>query len=49
MRAELKWGFDIPYLITGIMNQHPRAAIKFNNSNNQGDLVKFFDMMIEEE
>jgi 4-hydroxy 2-oxovalerate aldolase len=49
MRAELKWGFDVPYLITGIMNQHPRAAIKFNNSNDHGDLVKFFDMMANEE
>jgi 4-hydroxy 2-oxovalerate aldolase len=49
MRSDLKWGPDIPYLITGIMNQHPRAAIKFNSSNDHGDLVKFFDIMIEEQ
>lgn len=23
----LEWGFDIPYLLTGHLNQHPRAAI----------------------
>ena len=48
MRKDLMWGPDIPYLITGIMNQHPRAAIKFNSSNDHGDLVKFFDMITEE-
>ena len=23
------WGYDIPYLLTGILNSHPSAAIKF--------------------
>ncbi len=23
------WGYDIPYLVTGILNSHPSAAIKF--------------------
>ena len=23
----VEWGFDIPYLLTGHLNQHPRAAI----------------------
>ena len=49
MREELRWGYDIPYMITGILNQHPRAAIKFNGTEDRGDVVKFFDMMIEEE
>ena len=26
-------GFDVPYLLTGIMNQHPRAAIQFEKEN----------------
>ncbi|MCR5304533.1 MAG: aldolase catalytic domain-containing protein [Lachnospiraceae bacterium] len=25
----LSWGYDVPYLMTGILNQHPRAAIQF--------------------
>ncbi len=25
--AGVEWGFDIPYLLTGHLNQHPRAAI----------------------
>jgi 4-hydroxy 2-oxovalerate aldolase len=46
MRAELKWGFDLPYLITGMLNQHPRAAIKFNEAARQGDIVEFFDSLV---
>ncbi|MCJ7812379.1 aldolase catalytic domain-containing protein [bacterium] len=49
LRKKLLWGFDIPYMITGLLNQHPRAAIQFNMSENRGDLVKFFDQIIEEE
>lgn len=49
LRKDLLWGFDIPYMITGLLNQHPRAAIKFNASKDRGDLAKFFDMMTEEE
>jgi len=48
-RKELRWGFDIPYMITGFMNQHPRAAIKFNAGDDHGDLVKFFDQITEED
>jgi len=29
MRAKLLWGYDLPYLLTGLRNLHPRAAIKF--------------------
>ena len=48
MRKELMWGFDIPYMITGLLNQHPRDAIKFNSSDDQGDFVKFFDDIISD-
>lgn len=24
----VKWGYDVPYILTGILNQHPRAAIE---------------------
>jgi 4-hydroxy 2-oxovalerate aldolase len=48
-REELRWGFDIPYMITGFLNQHPRAAMQFNASEDRGDLVKFYDTIIEEE
>ena len=49
MRKELMWGYDYPYMITGLLNQHPRAAMAFNASGGDGDIVKFFDSMVEEE
>jgi 4-hydroxy 2-oxovalerate aldolase len=49
MREKLMWGFDIPYMITGLLNQHPRAAMKFNATESKGDIVKFFDSMVEQE
>ena len=47
LREELGWGFDIPYMMTGLMNRHPRAAIEFNDSEDRGDYVKFFDRIVD--
>lgn len=47
MRKDLLWGFDLPYMICGQFNQHPRAAIKFNEAEPREDIVKFFDMLSE--
>jgi 4-hydroxy 2-oxovalerate aldolase len=49
LREKLLWGFDIPYMITGLLNQHPRAAMAFNTTEHRGNLVKFFDSLVEEE
>ncbi|MBI4514632.1 MAG: aldolase catalytic domain-containing protein [Deltaproteobacteria bacterium] len=49
MRQKLLWGFDIPYMMTGLLNRHPRAAIEFNTTEHRGNLVKFFDSLVEEE
>lgn len=47
LRKEVGWGFDIPYMITGVMNRHPRAAIEFNESDDRGNYVKFFDKIVD--
>ncbi|MFC2067164.1 aldolase catalytic domain-containing protein [Chloroflexota bacterium] len=49
MREKLMWGADIPYMMTGILNQHPRAAMSFNASEDRGNIVKFYDLITEEE
>ena len=49
LRKELMWGFDTPYMITGLLNQHPRDAINFNASKDRGDIVKFYDLISEED
>jgi 4-hydroxy 2-oxovalerate aldolase len=50
MREKLRWGFDIPYMITGHLNQHPRSAMKFMaDDSNRKNIVAFFDSIMEEE
>ncbi len=49
MREKLMWGFNTHYMLTGLLNQHPRAAMKFNASEDRDDIVKFFDLITEEE
>jgi 4-hydroxy 2-oxovalerate aldolase len=49
MREKLRWGFAVPYMITGYINQHPRTAMKFMEETDGKDIVKFYDAMIEEE
>ncbi|MBQ9673865.1 MAG: aldolase catalytic domain-containing protein [Ruminococcus sp.] len=31
----VKWGYDIPYMLTGQYNTHPRPAISFTNENRE--------------
>jgi len=49
LRKEFFWGYSIPYMITGILNQHPRTAIKFMESGKCDDIVKFYDDTCAEE
>ena len=37
LKQELRWGYEIPYVITGVLNKHPRAAMAFMNGAH-GDL-----------
>lgn len=39
------WGYDIPYLLTGVMNQHPRSAIAYT-SEKRTDYTKFYNELI---
>jgi len=50
MRAKLLWGYDLPYLLTGMLNQHPRSAIKFKEAElteKKGDILEFYDAVKE--
>jgi 4-hydroxy 2-oxovalerate aldolase len=47
MRSKLLWGFDLPYMLTGFLNEHPRAAIKFKAGETKGDIVDFYNSIWE--
>jgi 4-hydroxy 2-oxovalerate aldolase len=49
LREKLMWGFDLPYMITGLLNQHPRAGMAFNASKDKGSIVDFYDEIEGEE
>ena len=49
LREKLMWGFDYPYMVTGVLNEHPRSGMAFNASKDRGDIVKFYDQMTAEE
>jgi 4-hydroxy 2-oxovalerate aldolase len=49
LREKLRWGFAIPYMITGHLNQHPKAAMTFMEGDGHRDIVRFFDSIVEEE
>ncbi len=49
LQEELRWGFDIPYMLTGQLNQHPRAAMKLMASEDRRNIVKFYDEIMEQE
>lgn len=39
------WGYDLQYLMTGLLNQHPRAAIQFTNEK-RTDYSEFYKEVI---
>ncbi len=40
------WGYDIQYLMTGQLNQHPRTAIEFTK-NNRKDYSEFYNEILQ--
>ncbi|MGD0016041.1 MAG: aldolase catalytic domain-containing protein [Verrucomicrobiia bacterium] len=49
LREKLGWGFAIPYMITGHLNQHPKAAMELMESKKNKDIVSFFDSLTVEQ
>ncbi|MCC6794284.1 MAG: aldolase catalytic domain-containing protein [Candidatus Hydrogenedentes bacterium] len=49
MQSDLRWGYEIPYAITGILNKHPRAAMAFMKDGGKGSFSEFFDTFADAE
>ncbi|MDX2432794.1 MAG: aldolase catalytic domain-containing protein [Bacteroides sp.] len=45
LQKDIDWGYHIPYLITGALNEHPRSALKWMASENKDDFVAFMKEM----
>lgn len=44
-QEKIDWGYHVPYLITGSMNEHPRSAMKWMDSEQKDDFVTFMKEM----
>ncbi len=49
LKSELNWGYQIPYMLTGQLNLHPRSAMKFLASEARDKYIKFYDDILQEE
>ena len=46
--AGVKWGYDLQYLLTGVLNQHPRTAIQFTKDKRK-DFCEFYKEVTSQE
>ncbi|MCX7920314.1 MAG: aldolase catalytic domain-containing protein [bacterium] len=49
LREKVTWGYDIPYMLTGQMNLHPRSAMEFLDGKDNKNYLAFYDTIHEEE
>ena len=46
LREKMEWGYIIPYAITGILDEHPRAAMALRNSDKKENYREFYESLI---
>lgn len=46
LRNKIEWGYIIPYMITGILDEHPRAAMALRNGNEKENYREFYESLI---
>lgn len=44
----VRWGYDLQYLMTGLLNQHPRAAIQFTKEG-RTDYTEFYREIVAQD
>jgi len=48
LREKIEWGYIIPYAITGILDEHPRAAMALRQSDKKENYRQFYESLITE-
>lgn len=48
LQKKIEWGYFIPYAITGILDEHPRAAIALRESDQKENYRQFYEKLIAE-
>jgi 4-hydroxy 2-oxovalerate aldolase len=47
MQKDIEWGYIIPYMVTGILNEHPRSAIAYRKTKDKDKFAEFYEKMRE--
>jgi 4-hydroxy 2-oxovalerate aldolase len=47
LQKEIDWGYFMPYMISGSLNEHPREAMAWMDSDKKEDYVGFYEDNIE--
>jgi 4-hydroxy 2-oxovalerate aldolase len=45
LQKEISWCYHLPYLVTGAMNEHPKEAMEWMESEKKNDYVGFLKHM----
>jgi 4-hydroxy 2-oxovalerate aldolase len=46
LRERIEWGYIIPYAITGILDEHPKAAMALRKSEKKENYREFYESLI---
>lgn len=47
LRNKIEWGYIIPYAISGMMNEHPRAAMALRKSDKKENYREFYESLTD--
>ncbi|RUS45485.1 aldolase catalytic domain-containing protein [Cohnella sp. AR92] len=45
LREKEEWGYLIPYMVTGVLDEHPRSAMAWRASDEKDEYLKFYDKL----
>ena len=45
MREKWEWGYNVPYMLTGLLNEHPRSAMALRASPEKDNYVDYYDRL----
>ncbi|MBI4384373.1 MAG: aldolase catalytic domain-containing protein [Nitrospinae bacterium] len=48
LQKEIEWGYNIPYMLTGVLDVHPRAAMELRKSEKKDEYLGFYNKLTTE-
>lgn len=49
LREKVEWGYIIPYMVAGVLNEHPRVAMALRDSEDKDKFAEFYDKLTSPE